>query len=63
MTAAFLLVAVLAGSPYLNRGYGVTNEMRITRDAGRLFTLSLNNNQIMTFHDGRIPVQTGGGDG
>ncbi len=48
---------------HLNRGYGIANEVKITRDANGLFTLSLNNNQVMTFQDGRAPVQTGGGDG
>ena len=49
--------------PGLNRGYGVANRVTVTRDAGGLFTLYLNQAQVMTFHDGRIPVPTGGGDG
>jgi hypothetical protein len=48
---------------HLNRGYGVSNEVKITRDEGGLFTLFLNSTQIMTFRDGRIPMETGGGDG
>jgi len=49
-------------SNYLNKGT-MTNEVKVTRDSSGLFTLYLNDNQAMTFHDGRTPLQTGGGDG
>ncbi len=45
------------------KGYGVTNDVTITRDGTGLFALLLNQAQVMTFRDGRIPLQTGGGDG
>lgn len=48
---------------HLNGGYGVANEVKITRSGGGLFTLFLNSTQVMTFRDGRIPTPTGGGDG
>ena len=47
----------------LSRGYGMTNEVKVTRDGTGLFTLYLNGSQAMTFHDGRTPLQSGGGDG
>lgn len=47
----------------LHRGYGVINGVKVTRDAGGLFTLYLNQVQVMTFLDGRTPIPTGGGDG
>lgn len=47
----------------LNTGYGISNTAKVTRDQSGLFTLFLNGTQVMTFHDGRIPVQTGGGNG
>jgi hypothetical protein len=47
----------------LNRGYGVVNRVTVTRDAGGLFALYLNQVQVMTFRDGRSPAPAGGGDG
>ena len=50
-------------STVLGKGYGVPNDVKITRDSSGLFTLTLNAVIVMTFRDGRIPLQTGGGDG
>jgi hypothetical protein len=51
-------------SQYLNKGPGPTNTVNVTRDSSSgLFTLKLNGAFAMTFHDGRIPLKTGGGDG
>jgi len=50
-------------SLYLAKGYGVKNDVAITRDETGLFALSLNAQQVMMFRDGRIPLQTGGADG
>lgn len=47
----------------LFKGYGVTNGVKVTRDAGGLFTLYVNQGQVMTFRDGRTPAPTGGGNG
>jgi len=47
----------------LTRGYGVTNDLKVKRDADGLFHLSLNSIEAMTFHDGRTPLREGGGDG
>jgi hypothetical protein len=47
----------------LNRGCGVVNRVTLTRDAGGLFTLYVNQVQVTTFRDGRTPVPAGGGDG
>jgi len=47
----------------LNRGYGIVNRVTVTRDAGGLFTLYVNQVPVMTFRDGRTPVPAGGGDG
>ena len=44
-------------------GYGMQNEVLVTRDAGGLFTLSLNGTAAMTFRDGRTPLREGGGEG
>ena len=49
--------------PILGKGYGLSNEVRVTRDFSGLFTLVLNEKQIMTFRDGRIPLHPGGGEG
>jgi hypothetical protein len=49
--------------PGLFKGYGVANGLKVTRDAGGLFTLYLNQGQVMTFHDGRTPTPTGGANG
>ncbi len=48
---------------HLSKGYGMSNRMLVTRDSGGLFTLTLNGTQVMTFHDGRTPAQSGGGGG
>ena len=50
-------------SSSLAMGYGMTNTVQVTRDAGGLFTLSLNGDVTMTFRDGRTPLHSGGGDG
>ena len=50
-------------SGYLVKGYGVNNHVVITRDGSGVFALSLNGQQVMTFRDGRTPLQTGGADG
>jgi len=47
----------------LARGYGVPNTVTVTREAGGLFTLYLNQVSAMTFHDGRTPRPGGGGNG
>jgi hypothetical protein len=49
--------------PGLAKGYGMTNNLKVTRDMDGLFHLSLNGSEVMTFRDGRIPLQAGGGDG
>lgn len=48
---------------HLVKGGGNPNEVLVTRDAGGLFSLALNGTQVMTFRDGRTPVQSGGGGG
>ncbi len=50
-------------NPGLAKGYGMTNNLKVTRDADGLFHLSLNGSEVMTFRDGRIPLEAGGGDG
>ena len=50
-------------NPGLAKGYGMTNNLKVTRDVDGLFHLSLNGSEAMTFRDGRIPLQAGGGDG
>ncbi len=48
---------------HLAQGDGMPNEVEVARDASGLFTLSLNKTPVMTFHDGRTPLHTGGGQG
>ncbi|HUW42517.1 MAG TPA: hypothetical protein VMV90_16045 [Rectinemataceae bacterium] len=50
-------------SNYLAKGLGMANEVKVTRDASGLFTLYLNGVEVMSFRDGRTPLQMGGGDG
>jgi len=50
-------------SPNLTRGYGGSNDVKVTRDAGGQFTLYLNQVQTATFRDGRTDAPDGGGNG
>jgi len=50
-------------SPSLHNGYGVSNEIGVTGDGVGQFTLTLNGTKVMAFTDGRLPLETGGGDG
>ena len=51
-------------SQVLNKGYGASNELALSRDAGSgQFSLMLNGVHVFDFKDQRLPLVTGGGEG